>query len=441
MKARSSPSAARATATPFAVLGVHADAAGRRWLRAFLPGAERVQARAPDGRTVLAALEQRHADGFFEGPYPQSAATDYRLHATWKDGSTTLFDDPYRFGPGARRDGRLADGRGHTPATVRGARRDAAHDGRCGRHQLRGVGAERRRASASSATSTSGTAGATRCAAAANAACVEIFLPGVTAGARYKYEIRSRDGHVLPLKADPFALQAELRPATASIVSALPEPLPRSEERRKANALDAPISVYEVHLGSWKRRPEDGDRWLTWDELADELVPYAARWASRTWNCLPVSEHPFDGSWGYQPVGLYAPTARFGGPEGFRRFVDRCHASGIGLILDWVPAHFPSDAHGLAQFDGTPLYEHADPREGFHQDWNTLIYDFGRTEVRNFLVGNALFWLERLRHRRPARRCGGLDALIATTAARPASGCPTSTAGARTSRPSPSCAA
>jgi 1,4-alpha-glucan branching enzyme len=164
--------------------------------------------------------------------------------------------------------------------------------------------------------------------------------------------------------------------------------------RERANGLAAPMSIYEVHLGSW-RRHADGNRFLSWDELADTLIPYAKDLAFTHLELLPVGEHPFDGSWGYQPVGLYAPTARFGEAAGFRRFVDRCHAEGLGLLLDWVPAHFPSDAHGLARFDGTALYEYADPREGFHQDWNTLIYNFGRTEVRNFLVANALFWVER----------------------------------------------
>ena len=223
----------------------------------------------------------------------------------------------------------------------------------------------------------------------------EIFIPGVAGGVPYKYELRSPAGQVLPLKADPYALQAELRPATESIVAALPPLVPPSADRQRANALDAPISIYEVHLGSWRRKPEQGNRWLSWDELADELVPYASAQGFTHLELLPISEHPFDGSWGYQPIGLYAPTARFGEPAGFRRFVQRCHASGLGLLIVWVPAHFPSDDHGPGQFDGTALYEHADPREGFHHDWNTLIYNFGRTEVRNFLVGNALYWLER----------------------------------------------
>ena len=172
-----------------------------------------------------------------------------------------------------------------------------------------------------------------------------------------------------------------------------------SADRQRANALDAPMSIYEVHLGSWRRIANGGGggpgRWLDWDELSGSLVPYAKDMGFTHLELLPISEHPFDGSWGYQPIGLYAPTARYGDAAGFARFVARCHAEGIGLLLDWVPAHFPSDVHGLGNFDGTHLYEYADPREGFHNDWNTLIYNLGRTEVRNFLVGNGLYWLER----------------------------------------------
>jgi 1,4-alpha-glucan branching enzyme len=226
----------------------------------------------------------------------------------------------------------------------------------------------------------------------------EIFLPGVAIGARYKFEIRAADGQVLPARSDPYARQAELRPATASIVAAMPRFQPGSDERRQANALDAPMSIYEIHPASWRRMvdPTSGtQRWLTWDELADTLVPYAQGMGFTHLELLPISEHPFDGSWGYQPIGLYAPTSRFGDAEGFVRFVRRCHAAGLGVLLDWVPAHFPTDAHGLGNFDGTALYEYADPREGFHNDWNTLIYNLGRTEVRNFLIGNGLYWLER----------------------------------------------
>jgi 1,4-alpha-glucan branching enzyme len=220
----------------------------------------------------------------------------------------------------------------------------------------------------------------------------EIFVPGLQAGDLYKFELLDARGKIT-LKSDPYAFAAQLRPETASVVSPLMPRRPMRQDRVAANAFDQPISIYEVHLGSWRKA--DGWRWLSYRELSTSLVPYVKEMGFTHIELLPVSEHPFDGSWGYQALGLFAPTSRFGTPEEFRDFVDAAHDAGIGVILDWVPAHFPSDAHGLAEFDGTHLYEYADPREGFHQDWNTLIYNFGRTEVRNFLVGNALYWLER----------------------------------------------
>src|SRR5690606_31395785 len=197
---------------------------------------------------------------------------------------------------------------------------------------------------------------------------------------------------------DPYAFAAEHRPATASVVAELPPPTPPvAEARERANAFDAPISIYEVHAGSWRRHGAhegfDG-HFLDWDALGDELIPYVADLGFTHIELMPISEHPFDGSWGYQPLGIYAPSSRFGSPAQFARFVARCHEAGIGVLIDWVPAHFPNDEHGLARFDGSPLYEHADPREGFHPDWNTLVYNLGRREVANFLRGNALYWLE-----------------------------------------------
>lgn len=231
----------------------------------------------------------------------------------------------------------------------------------------------------------------------------DIFVPGVQRGNRYKFEIAGPDGVVQPLKSDPFAFRGEVRPANASVVEGLdddfrwPGDANWWQARKTANGHDAPISIYEVHLGSWARVPEEGNRFLSYDELAERLVPYVRDLGFTHIELLPITEHPFDGSWGYQPIGLYAPTSRFGTPDGFKRFVAACHAAGIGVLLDWVPGHFPTDAHGLARFDGTHLYEHADPRQGFHQDWNTLIYNFGRTEVAGYLLNNALFWLDRYR--------------------------------------------
>jgi 1,4-alpha-glucan branching enzyme len=226
----------------------------------------------------------------------------------------------------------------------------------------------------------------------AEAGVWECFVPGLAIGALYKFELADAAGELLPLKADPFGFAAELRPASASVVAPLPPRRALSPARAAANRRDAPVSVYEVHAPSWRR---EGEVFPAWDFLAEHLPAYASDLGFTHIELLPVSEHPFDGSWGYQPLGLHAPSARFGDPAGLARFAAACHAQGLGLLLDWVPAHFPADAHGLARFDGAPLYEYEDPREGFHRDWNTLIYDFGRAEVRSFLLGNALYWLER----------------------------------------------
>jgi len=224
----------------------------------------------------------------------------------------------------------------------------------------------------------------------------EIFLPAVGVGACYKYEIKTRDGTIL-LKADPFAFAAELPPRTASVVAADARPGLVIEATGKGPSVDrhAPVAIYEVHLGSWRTVPEEDNRSLSYRELADTLVPYVKEMGFTHIELMPINEHPFGGSWGYQPTSLFAPTSRYGSPEDFRHFVHRCHEEGIGLILDWAAGHFPSDAHGLHYFDGSHLYEHADPKEGYHPDWNSYIYNFGRNEVRGFLLSNALFWLER----------------------------------------------
>lgn len=227
----------------------------------------------------------------------------------------------------------------------------------------------------------------------------ELFLPGVEAGQLYKFEVIDCHGQVR-LKADPYAFEAQMRPETASLISPLPDVVANTPKRQKANDLRSPISIYEVHLGSWRRHVEN-NYWLSYSELADQLVEYVKYMGFTHVELLPINEHPFDGSWGYQPLGLYAPTRRFGTPQDFKDFVAKFHAAGINVILDWVPGHFPSDEHGLSTFDGTALYEYADPREGFHQDWNTLIYNYGRNEVRNYLAGNAFYWMERF----------GIDAL------------------------------
>jgi 1,4-alpha-glucan branching enzyme len=384
---------------PFAVLGPHVSPDGL-WVRALLPGAESVELLDTDG-SVVTRLPSIHADGLFEvllTADPPALEWAYQLQVHYPLGHTERIDDPYRFG-----------------STL----------GELDRHLL-GEGSHLRpwRVFGAHVCEQQGVAGVRFVVWAPNAARVavigdfnqweprrhpmrlhpsigvwELFVPGVGVGAKYKYELRTRDGQVLPGKADPYAFASELRPASASVVARAPSPKPLPEARRRANSRGAPISIYEVHLGSW-RRSDDGS-FFSWDQLAEQLPAYVAKLGFTHVELLPIAEHPFDGSWGYQVTGLFAPTSRFGDPAGLANLIAACHAHGLGVILDWVPAHFPNDAYALVHFDGTALYEYADPREGLHKDWDTLIYNFGRTEVRNFLVGNALYWLE----------CWGLDGL------------------------------
>jgi 1,4-alpha-glucan branching enzyme len=378
---------------PFAVLGLHADATGKLWCRAMLPGATSVEVIDAATNKRAADLSLRDDAGLWEGAVPRRKNRfDYRLRVRWAHGDAGEYADAYAFGALVADDDLHFFGEGThlRPYTFLGAHpmrvgeidgvRFAvwapnamrvsvvgdfnAWDGR--RHPMRSRG---------------------------GGGVWEIFIPHAAVGDRYKFELLSRAGTLLPLKADPYARAAELRPGTASIVAALPPACALPPARAAANHRNAPISVYELHAASW-RRHADG-RLYSWDELAAALPAYVADLGFTHIELMPVSEHPFDGSWGYQTLGLFAPTARFGPPEGFEHFVADCHAAGLGVLVDWVPAHFPNDAHGLAAFDGSALYEYADPREGFHKDWNTLIYNFGRHEVKNFLVGSALYWIER----------------------------------------------
>jgi len=232
-----------------------------------------------------------------------------------------------------------------------------------------------------------------------NSGLWEIFIPELREGVVYKYEIRSRLGELPFLKADPYAFEAELRPKSGSVVTKLDGHAWNDDtwmrERARRDWLTEPISIYEVHLGSWRRVPEEGNRWLTYREIADELIPYVRQMGYTHIELMPVMEHPYDASWGYQTVGYFAATSRYGKPQDFMYLVDRCHQENIGVLLDWTPAHFPADAHGLAEFDGTHLYEHADPRQGRHPDWGTLVFNYGRSEVRGFLIASALFWLDK----------------------------------------------
>jgi 1,4-alpha-glucan branching enzyme len=383
---------------PFAVLGPHPAADGGCVVRAFLPGAARVQAVAGARAWPLA---QRDAAGLFEGLTAVDGA--YQLRVRWQDGKESLLEDPFRFGAvlGEMDVWLLGEGSHLRPYEILGAI-PGEWEGVAGTRFAVWAPNANRASVVGDFNHWDGRRHVMRLR--RECGVWEIFLPGVAAGARYKFELLDGQGRLLPQKADPYARQSELRPATASVVALMPPVAEPSAARRAANGLNAPVSIYEVHLASWRRKPEEGGRWLSWDELADTLVPYAKDMGFTHLELLPISEHPFDGSWGYQTLGMYSPTARFasaedaalgGGAAGLRRFVDRAHAAGLGVLLDWVPAHFPADDHGLARFDGTHLYEYADPREGFHNDWNTLIYNFGRTEVRNFLVGSALYWLER----------------------------------------------
>jgi len=376
---------------PFGVLGPH-KVRNARVVRTFQPQAEAVT--VVDGNNQpLTELERVHPDGVFEGKVKGNGL--YRLQLR-ENGHERIIEDPYRFpsplgdmdrylmGEGTHLE--LYEKLGAHPVEVEGihgvhfavwapnARRVSVvgnfnqWDGR--RHLMRSHPGN---------------------------GLWDIFVPDLEVGEYYKFEIIGPHGNLLPLKADPFARRMEPPPGNASIVHRLQDRNWQDEDwmaqRHRITNLDSPVSIYEVHLGSWKRRWDEGNRWLSYRELADELVPYVQEMGYTHMELLPPTEHPFDGSWGYQPIGMYAPTWRFGNPEDFKLFVERCHQAGIGLIMDWVPAHFPRDAHGLGMFDGSHLYEHADPRQGSHKDWGTLIFNFGRNEVVNYLLANALYWL------------------------------------------------
>jgi 1,4-alpha-glucan branching enzyme len=384
---------------PFAVLGMHADAGGELWVRVLLPGATAVVVHDTRTGKRVAALAQRHPDGFFEGALPRRRTPfDYRLHVTWALGHAGLLADPYRIGPliGEQDLYYLGEGSHLRPFEVLGAHPIVLGEGLYALEGVRFAVWAPNASRVSVVGDFNGWDGRRHPMRSRGPSGIwELFVPHAAQGDRYRYEIRTRDGQVLPLKSDPYARAAQNRPANASVVAApLPPRRALPAGRAEANARQAPISIYEVHLGSWRRHP-DG-RFHSWDDLAGALPAYAADLGFTHLELLPITEHPFDGSWGYQTLGLYAPTSRFGDAAGFERFVAACRAAGIGLILDWVPAHFPSDAYGLARFDGTALFEYEDPREGFHRDWNTLIYHFGRHEVRNFLIGSALYWIERM---------------------------------------------
>jgi 1,4-alpha-glucan branching enzyme len=374
---------------PFGILGVH-DRDGTLVLTAFVPGAETLSVLI-DKAKPMECVAIPDAAGLFQAILPKRVA--YRLLAKGH-GAEWEFEDPFRFGPvlGELDEYLLGEGTLKRLWHVLGAHAmthegvDGVHfavwapnadrvsvvgdfniwDGR--RHPMRKRGAT---------------------------GVWEIFIPELGEGTSYKYEIRGPGGVLMPLKADPVGFGSEHPPANASVVRKITGDWHDGDwmkGRAARQNVDAAISVYEVHLASWKRAP--GNRMLSYLELAEQLVDYVADMGFTHIELMPISEYPFDGSWGYQPVGLFAPTIRHGTPPEFRAFMDAAHRKGLGVLLDWVPGHFPTDPHGLGRFDGTALYEHQDPREGFHQDWNTLIFNYGRTEVKNYLVSNALYWLE-----------------------------------------------
>jgi 1,4-alpha-glucan branching enzyme len=365
-------------------------------VRAWKPDADSVTLLLHDGARL--PMERVHDAGLFSTEAPAGPEGDevvYRLEVTYPDGQSFVVEDPYRFWPTL----------GDLDLHLFGEGRHHALWHHMGAHPRRHQGAD-------------GTAFAVWAPSARSVRVVgdfntwdgrlcpmralggsgvwELFIPDVGPGQRYKYEILTGSG-ALTLKADPFAFAAEAPPQTASVIASPAHQWADDEwiaQRASTDPRTRPMSVYEVHLGSWRRVPEEGDRPLTYREMAEQLPDYVADMGFTHVEMMPVAEHPFTGSWGYQVSAYYAPTARFGPPDDFRILVDALHARGIGVIIDWVPAHFPKDQFALAQFDGTALYEHADPRQGEHPDWGTLVFNFGRHEVVNFLLANALFWIE-----------------------------------------------
>lgn len=380
---------------PFAVLGMH-QAGDRLVVRVFRPDARELSVRRrSDGKEFPA--KRLHDAGFFEAILPQGTERfAYELKMRTADGHEWTQRDPYSFGQilGPIDLHLFAEGNHYEIYRKLGAHLVEVDGARGTTFAVWAPNAQR----VSVVGDWNGWDGRVHPMRKLLGSGVwEIFLPDVGEGAHYKFEIKAAHGGML-LKSDPFAFYGQHSQSTASMVFNLSRykwaDSEWIEKRKTTEWQRSPVSVYEVHLGSWARHYEDGNRYLSYLEFADSLLNYVVDMGYTHIELLPVAEHPFDGSWGYQVTGYYAPTSRHGNPDEFRQFVDRCHQRGIGVILDWVPGHFPKDAHGLAEFDGTDLFEHADPRLGEHMDWGTLIFNYGRNEVRNFLIANALFWLD-----------------------------------------------
>jgi 1,4-alpha-glucan branching enzyme len=376
---------------PFSYLGMHETRDGLA-VRAFLPDARDVGLIDASGADI-AEFERVDPAGLFVARLDGATRFPYRLRVV-RDNRTEEIEDPYRFPPvlGAMDFHLIGEGN-HLELYRRLGAHEVTIDAVHGVAFSVWAPNARRVSVVGPFNDWDGRRHPMRCH--FGAGVWEIFVPGLRAGVLYKFEIKGANGDVLPLKADPLALRAEHPPSTASVVGAV---VPsrrdaKSAARRAAlNSRDKPMSILEVHPGSWRRKEDN--RVLSYRELAEALVPYAKDMGFTHLELTPIMEYPFDGSWGYQPLGLFAPTSRFGTPEDFRAFVNSCHDSGLGVFLDWVPAHFPEDAHGLVRFDGTHLYEHADERLGRHPDWGSLVYNLGRREVANFLIANALYWFD-----------------------------------------------
>jgi 1,4-alpha-glucan branching enzyme len=385
--------AARSAADPHAFLGAHPDGNGGVVVRAFRPAARAVRVLTPDGgRAELAPV---HEAGVFEGRIAGvSLPLDYELEVDYGEDGTYTIGDPYRFLPTlGDMDLHLAGEGRHEELYAKLGAHVVEHQGVRGTAFAVWAPSARSVSVVGDFNSWDGRLHPMR--SLGSSGIWELFLPGIGSGTNYKYEILAPSGE-LRLKADPVAFATELPPKTASVVHESSYEWADAawlEERRKTSQLDRPISIYEVHLGSWRLNPMEGNRSLTYLELADELAAYVKDMGFTHVELMPVMAHPFSGSWGYQVTGYFAPTPRYGSPDELRAFVDRLHQAGVGVILDWVPAHFPRDDFALARFDGTALYEHADPRRGSHPDWGTLVFNYGRNEVRNFLLANALYWL------------------------------------------------
>ena len=384
---------------PFRLLGPHSVERDRVLVRTIQPYAASVSV-VIAGRPFPAELV--HSGGIFEALLPADyrylGPNDYHLRIEWDHGGVTEIVDPYAFGP------LLSDFDLH----LLGEGSHWLSYEKLGAHlrNISGVQGVQFAVWAPNALRVSvvgdfnrwdGRVNPMRLR--GNSGVWEIFIPELNDGVIYKYEIRSRLGELPFLKADPYAFEAELRPKSGSVVATLDSYYWKDDSwtkrRGRRDWLAEPISIYEVHLGSWRRVPEENNRWLTYREMADQLITYVKQMGFTHVELMPVLEHPFDASWGYQTIGYFAATSRYGTPSDFMYLVDRCHQENIGVLLDWTPAHFPADAHGLAEFDGTHLYEHADPRQGRHPDWGTLVFNYGRSEVRGFLLSSALFWLDK----------------------------------------------